>query len=259
MCTAIIQEYQDEVIACPTTPQEWSAIADLFSQKWHFRHALGAMDGQHVTIRYPKRGGSQYYNYKGFHFIMLLGLVDVDHKFIWADVGSNGTASDAQIFTDSELKEAIENNVIGFPAAHPLPNDDRDTPYFIIGDDAFSLRMWMMKPYWMHGLSVPERIFNYQLSRARRIVENAFGILSNRFGRLLTTLRQQPPVVRDVILSCICLHNLMQICYPALQNAALDVENDQLNLIPGDWRNGVQMQDVQDIDCRNRAMRAAKQ
>ncbi len=50
----------------------------------------------------------------------------MDYKFIWADVGSNGADSDAQNFTDSELEEAIENDVIGFPPADPLPNDDRD-------------------------------------------------------------------------------------------------------------------------------------
>ncbi len=76
-------------------------------------------------------GGCLYYNYKRFHSIMLLCLVDVDYKFVWADVGSNGVASDAQIFTNYELKEAIEANVIGFPSANPLPNDDRDTPYFM--------------------------------------------------------------------------------------------------------------------------------
>ncbi len=114
-----------------------------------------------------------------------------------------------------------------------LPNDDRNTLYFIMRDDAFSLRMWMMKPYGRCGLQFAERIFNYQLFRARQIVENAFGILANRFGCFLTTLKQQPPVVIDVILSCICLHNLMRIRCPALQNATLDAEDDQLNLIPG--------------------------
>ncbi len=117
---------------------------------------------------------------------MLLGLVDADYKFIWAYVGSNGAASDAQIFIDSKLKEAIENYVISFPPADPLPNDDRDTPYFIIGDDAFNLRTWMMMPYERHGLPIPGRIFNYQLSRGRQIVENAFGILVNRFSCLIT-------------------------------------------------------------------------
>ncbi len=184
---------------------------------------------------------------------MLLDPVDTDYKFIRADVGSNGAASDAKIFADSELKEAIEANVIGFPHADPLPNDDRDTPYFIIGDDAFSLRMWMMKPYGRSGLPVAERIFNYWLSRARQIVEKAFGILANRFECLLTTLKQQPLVVIDIFLSCICLHNLMCIRYPALQIATLDAHDDQLNLIPGDWRNGAQMQDVLNIIGGNRA------
>ncbi len=70
---------------------------------------------------------------------MSLGLIDADYKFIGPDIGSNGEASDAQIFSDSELKEVIENNVISFPPAGVLPNDDRNTPYFIVGDDAFSL------------------------------------------------------------------------------------------------------------------------
>ncbi len=34
VCSAIIEEYQEEVIACPTMPQERTMIADLFSQKW---------------------------------------------------------------------------------------------------------------------------------------------------------------------------------------------------------------------------------
>ncbi len=50
VCSAIIEEYQEEVIACPTMLQEWTVIADLFSQKWQFRHALRALDVKHVAI-----------------------------------------------------------------------------------------------------------------------------------------------------------------------------------------------------------------
>ncbi len=84
--SAIIQEYQEEVIACPTMPQEWSTIADLFSQKWQFHHALGSLDGKHVAIRCPKKRGSLYYNYKGFHSIVLLGLVDADYQVLLSSI-----------------------------------------------------------------------------------------------------------------------------------------------------------------------------
>ena len=49
---------------------------------------------------------------------------------IWVDTGVNGSASDAAIFNQSELTEVIENGIICFAAADPLPNDDRSIPYF---------------------------------------------------------------------------------------------------------------------------------
>ncbi len=33
VCTSIIEEYLQEVIVCPIRPQEWTAIADLFSRR----------------------------------------------------------------------------------------------------------------------------------------------------------------------------------------------------------------------------------
>ena len=39
----------------------------------------------------------------------------------------------------------------------------------------------LLIPFGHGGLTGKERIFNYRLSRARRVVENAFGILSTRF------------------------------------------------------------------------------
>ena len=101
----------------------------------------------------------------------MLTLVDADYKFRWIDVGPNGSASDAQAFNSGHFKEVIESGDINFPASQPLPSDDKDMSYFIVGDDAFALRTWMMKSFSKKNLSREELIFNYRLSRTRRIVE----------------------------------------------------------------------------------------
>ena len=79
------------------------------------------------------------------NFIVLMALVDADYKFIWADVGSMGAASDVQIH-NSELKELAEGGALGLLFPDPLPNDFRDVPYFFVGDDAFTLRETLVKP-----------------------------------------------------------------------------------------------------------------
>ncbi|XP_060582559.1 putative nuclease HARBI1 [Ruditapes philippinarum] len=223
---AIIQEYSEEVLPAVVTAEQWQQIADDFRTKWNFPHVCGALDGKHVRIKNPKNSGSLFYNYKGFFSIILLALVDANYKFIWVSVGANGSASDAQLFNNTELRTMLEENNLGLPDPDPLPGDDMNTPYFLIGDDAFPLRTWMMKPYSRRNLTNEERIFNYRLSRARRVVENAFGLLAMRFQCLLGCLNQMPETVDLIILACVTLHNLISIRYPAIARLAVDQEDE---------------------------------
>ena len=181
VCQALIDEYNDECIQCPTTAAEWREISEAFGRRWNVPHACAAFDGKHVAGRRPRNSGSLYFNYKSFFSIMLMGLVDSDYKFLWIDVGGCGHMSDAQLFNASELKECLEDNSIGFPLADPLPNDDRPTPYYILGDDAFGLRTYLMKPYEQRQLK-EQRVFNCRLLRGRRIV-------AQRWQILLTTMQ----------------------------------------------------------------------
>jgi len=151
VCEAIVSAYAGDVIQTPTEPEEWKAIADQFAAKWQFPHAIEALDGKHVAIRCPKNGGSLYYNYKGYHSVVLMALVDADYQFIWVNIGSQGGCSDAQIWNQSDLKLAIERGLIGMPEATPLPGDDRPIGYYIIADDAFAMRTWLMKPFSRRG------------------------------------------------------------------------------------------------------------
>ena len=108
-----------------------------------------------------------------------------------------------------------------------------DTPYFLIGDDAFPLRPWMVKPYSRRHLDHDERIFNYRLSRAHRVVENAFGIPAMRFQILLGTMQQVPETVDSIVLACTTHHNLLRIRQPAALRQYVDEDDNSHNLVPG--------------------------
>jgi hypothetical protein len=83
--------------------------------------------------------------------------------------------------------------------------------------------------------------------QARRVVENAFGILGNRFGCLFTTMKHEPKMVECIVLACVCLHNIMRVRYPHDQNILLDHEDNNHVVIPGAWRQGVNMDDMQHV------------
>jgi len=79
--------------------------------------------------------GSLHFNYKGFHSIVLLALVDADYKFLYVDIGDSGAGSGRGVFGETDLKEPFEDgSIICMPEQDPLPNDDKPMPYFIVGD-----------------------------------------------------------------------------------------------------------------------------
>ena len=62
----------------------------------------------------------EYHNSKGFFSIVMLALVDGQYKFRWADVGTAGSCSDAQIFNACHLKRKTDDGSIGFPDPAPI-------------------------------------------------------------------------------------------------------------------------------------------
>jgi hypothetical protein len=180
-CQAIVDEFESKVMPMPRTPDDWHCIAEQFSTRWNYHNTVGAIDGKHVAIRCPAKQGSFYFNYKKFHSIVLLAIADAGYKFIYTDIGSNGRCSDAGIFRESEIYAAFDQGLVALPEPKPFPGGDEPIAYHLIGDDAFALRPWLMKPFSFRGLLPEERILNYRLSRARRCVENAFGILAHRY------------------------------------------------------------------------------
>ncbi|XP_072397994.1 uncharacterized protein [Diabrotica undecimpunctata] len=166
----------------PTNSEEWLKCANEFEEQWNYPHCIAAMDGKHVALQAPMNSNSEYFNYKSFFSIVLFALVDANYNFLFVDVGSQGCISDSGIFKNTLLWKKIEKNILNIPKGKPLPERDLIIPYVILADEAFALHENIMTPYsGVHGKGSKERVFNYRLSRARRVVENAFGILSSVF------------------------------------------------------------------------------
>lgn len=151
-----------------------------------------------------------YFNYKGSHSIVLLALVDAKYNFIYVDVGVNGRVSDGGVFRSSTLSKAITQNTIGIPESKPLPGRQKAVPYVILADAAFPLSEHILKHYPFRNMTEEQRIFNYRLSRGRRVVENVFGHLANRFRVFLTTINLGPEKVQSITLACCALHNFLK-------------------------------------------------
>lgn len=166
------------------------------------------MDGKHFRIRAPNKSGSLYFNYKKYFSIVLLAVADAKYRFVIVDVGAYGKNSDGGILQHSKLVSKLQNDTLNIPPNEYLPDTTQELPYVFVADEAFPLTKNIMRPYPANQLADQEkRVFNYRLSRARRIVESAFGILQLRFEIFQRRIQVQANYIDNIILACTCLHN----------------------------------------------------
>ncbi|XP_018311186.1 uncharacterized protein [Mycetomoellerius zeteki] len=160
----------------------WMQKAKEFEEQWNFPNCIGAIDGKHIMLQAPPHSGSTYYNYKHTHSIVLMALADANCCFTMVDIGAEGRRNDGGIFHDSELKYQLENNYLKLPKETSISVKDSRLPYVIVADEAFALTSYMLRPYSRScNLNIKKKVFNYRLSRARRVIECAFGILTSKW------------------------------------------------------------------------------
>ncbi|TKR73615.1 hypothetical protein L596_020908 [Steinernema carpocapsae] len=81
-------------------------------------------------------------------------------------------------------------------------------PYFFLADGGFRLGKRIMKPF--PGSTQPqEAIYNFRLSHARNVIENAFGILAGKWRILSKLIETAVKFADKIVASCIHLHNFV--------------------------------------------------
>ena len=208
-CDIIYKGLVDKYMPIPKSEQDWIEIANEYNLKWNFPYCVGAIDGKHVVIQAPPSSGSQYFNYKGSHSIVLLAVVNANYEFVLIDVGGFGRNSDGGILANSNFGKALENDELHMPKSCKLARNFGETPCVIVGDEAFPLKPYLMRPYPGRSLPDNKKIFNYRLSRARRVSENAFGVLAARWRFLRRLIHAKPETVVSYVKSACVLHNFL--------------------------------------------------
>ena len=151
-----------------------------------------------------------FYNYKKSFSIVLLAVCNANYQFTLVDIGEAGRESDRGVFSNSILGYSIVNDLFEIPDPEKLDESiDFLYPYVFIGDDAFPMRSNLIKPYPRGDLVVEKLVTNYRICRARRIIENSFGILAARFRIFRLPILLKIETVESVTKACVALHNYL--------------------------------------------------
>ena len=178
---SIVSTLMERYIRIPTG-EAAKMVIDGFSHTWGFPQCFGAIDGSHIQIQAPHDNPLDYYNRKGWYSIVLQTLVDHEYKFMNTYIGWPGSVHDARILANSEMFFMGEAGTLVPSVSRRINGVD----VVVLGDPAYPLLPWLMKPFpTTSALSNSQKRFNYRLSRARIVVECAFGRLKGRWRCLM--------------------------------------------------------------------------
>ena len=136
-------------------------------------------------------------------------ICDVCCVFTHIDIGSYGSNNDSGVFRNSKMGDKSFETKVHLPKADSLEGSSlsEKVSYYLVGDEAFPLQLWLLRPYPVQGMLKEQLIFNYHLSRARRVKENAFGILSARWRFFLRPIKISVDSTQMIFRAAVVLQN----------------------------------------------------
>ncbi|XP_018572512.2 protein ALP1-like [Anoplophora glabripennis] len=164
--------------------------------------------------------------------------------YTFIDIGAYGRRSDGGIFKESEMGQKFESGEMKLPPPASPYGSDATLPYCIVGDEAFPLKPYLMRPYLgKTRVEHDRRVFNYRLRRARRVIENTFGIMVSRWRIFRKPIIMPVEHSMLIVQAAVCLHNFLRLSdlndeedVKYITPGSIDYENENNVLMPGSWR-----------------------
>ncbi|KAJ8878507.1 hypothetical protein PR048_019085, partial [Dryococelus australis] len=182
---------------CPTTEKKWGNVAREFEHRWNFPNRIGAVVGKHVATT-PPQGQ------------VLLGIANASYELLYFSFGTNGRVSDGGVFEASDLSKKTRKR-----EPELAKGGNCRWKKYAWRMTHFHLGNFIMKPFSRKVATPARKIFNYRLSRARRVIESVFGIIGERLGVL------QKPIslidltkVHHIVMACFALHSFLRSKVP---------------------------------------------
>ena len=186
----------------PVTENECKSAAKLFKscRKSPLDGVIASLDGIAIAIKQPSSeevpDPKKYYNRKKYFALCVQAAVTADYKFVFVSASHAGSTHDSTAFQASGLFKLL--------SSERLPSWA-----YIVGDDAYVQRRDLITPFSGRGLSLEQDSFNVYQSSCRMVVEQAFGMLVNRFGILWSPMRFSLGTCTRIIGVVCKLHNFI--------------------------------------------------
>lgn len=156
--------------------ENWEAlhrVSNLFAQASGdaFKGCIGALDGLAVKIKCPTLCNlipdpGNYFCRKGFYALNVQAICDKLRRFLWVSTGQKGSTHDSTAFNGTKLNQEL---------LEKMAKKLQEMGFFIVGDSAYPLLVYLLVPYSNAVGMSPEDAFNYWLSNSRIQIECAFG------------------------------------------------------------------------------------
>eukprot|EP00172_Hildenbrandia_rubra_P003788 Plantae.Rhodophyta-Hildenbrandia_rubra.ctg65334.p1 GENE.Plantae.Rhodophyta-Hildenbrandia_rubra.ctg65334~~Plantae.Rhodophyta-Hildenbrandia_rubra.ctg65334.p1 ORF type:complete len:280 (-),score=24.68 Plantae.Rhodophyta-Hildenbrandia_rubra.ctg65334:183-977(-) len=158
---------------------------------------VGALGGIAISVVRPSRKETAnvtgHWSRKGFHAVSAQAICDSNYLLRFVSYRCAGSTHDSTAWRVTSLSDALE--------AGRLAGD-----YYIAADEACKCSERILTP-WPRAKTAFKGSFNFHLSSMRIHVEQAFGMLLNRWGALWKPLMIKLERSKDAFMARVKLHN----------------------------------------------------